>query len=120
MSQTSLFRAAGAMKREPLPECHDGRGALDWTEILDNASLKDRRLNFMHDDILAPGVTIGVHTHERDEEYYYIVSGRGTMTLDGKEQAVGPGDITAVFPGGSHGLANDSDEDLRIIVFSVS
>ena len=45
-------------------------------------------LNFLHDDVLAPGVSIGPHAHRGDEEYYYILSGRGTMTLDGRRFAV--------------------------------
>jgi mannose-6-phosphate isomerase-like protein (cupin superfamily) len=60
-----------------------------------------------------------VHQHTGDQEVYYIVSGSGGMSLDGKDHEVSTGDITVVFPGGSHGLANRSDEDLRIIVVSV-
>ena len=41
------------------------------------------------------------------------------MTLDGKEYDVTSGDITVVLPGGSHGLTNESDQDLRMIVISV-
>ena len=55
-----------------------------------------------------------------DEEYYYIVSGNGTMTLDDERCEVAVGDIAAVFPGGAHALENTGDADLRIIVISVS
>ena len=40
------------------------------------------------------------------------------MTLDGERFEVEAGDITAVYPGGTHGLENNSDEDLRILVVS--
>jgi quercetin dioxygenase-like cupin family protein len=43
----------------------------------------------------------------------------GVMTLNGEEHEVTAGDITAVFPGGRHGLANASDADLRVGVISV-
>ena len=118
MSDTTLIVKRPAMRRQPLPNCHDGGGTLDWTEVLAPGQLEGRQLRFMHDDVLAPGVSIGVHAHA-DEEYYYILSGRGTMTLDGEEIAVGPGDITAVYPGGSHGLANDGDEELRVLVIGL-
>lgn len=116
---TTMIRKACEMKQVPLPKCHGGRGAVDWTDVLSGPAVAGRKLNFLHDDILKPGVTIGVHRHDSDEEYYYIVSGHGVMTLDGKDHEVGPGDIAAVFPGGSHGLVNDSEEDMRIIVFSI-
>ena len=117
---TSLIRKANETGQLPLEECHGGRGAVDWTDVLSGPHIEGRRLNFVHDDILKPGVSIGVHEHEGDEEYYYIVSGTGIMTLDGERHPVGAGDIAAVFSGGSHGLENDSESDMRIIVFSVS
>lgn len=118
MSDTTLVVKRPAMRHGPLPNCHDGVGALDWTEVLAPGQLQGRHLRFVHDDVLAPGVTIGVHAHD-DEEYYYILSGRGTMILDDEEIAVGPGDIAAVYPGGSHGLANDGGEDLRVLVIGL-
>ena len=120
MSDTTLIKKHPAMRHEPLENCHDGKGALDWKEVLAPGDLKNRRLNFVHDDVLAPGVSICVHAHQSDEEYYYILSGKGTMSLDGEDFRVGAGDITAVYPGGAHGLLNDGDEDLRVLVFSVS
>ena len=117
--KTTFIRKRGEMPHHSLPKCHDGVGDLDFTEVLGGEANPTRRLNFFHDDILAPGVSVGVHHHEHDEEYYYIVSGTGIMTLDGKEHPVQAGDITAVFPGGSHGLANNSNANLRIIVVSV-
>ena len=116
MKITTLLKRHDAMHRGPLPHCHDGDGALDFTVVLGDDDLAGRHLKFIHDDILAPGVTIGVHTHTDDEEYYYIVEGEGTMTLDGETYAIRAGDIAAVFPGGEHGLANTSDADLRIVV----
>jgi quercetin dioxygenase-like cupin family protein len=106
------------MLRQPLENCHDGQGALDWTEVLDEGDLKERGLNFVHDDVLPPGVSIGNHRHTEDEEYYYIVSGKGVMTLDQERFEVTAGDITAVYPGGMHGLENSGSEDLRILVIS--
>jgi mannose-6-phosphate isomerase-like protein (cupin superfamily) len=116
---TTMMCRREEMTRKPLPNCHDGKGALDWTNVLGGESIKGRTLNWIHDDILPAGVTIGVHPHKDDEEYYYVLSGRGVMTLDGKRHEVKAGDITAVFPGGSHGLENTSKEDLRVIVISV-
>lgn len=119
MTDTTLIKKRQAMRQQPLPNCHDGQGALDWCEVLAPGDLPARRLRFVHDDVLAPGVSIGVHAHRDDEEYYYILSGSGTMHLDGVEHSVSAGDITAVYPGGVHGLVNDGDQDLRVIVFSI-
>jgi mannose-6-phosphate isomerase-like protein (cupin superfamily) len=118
--ETTLLKRREEMNRAPLPECHGGRGALDWITVLADEDVQGRHLNFIHDDMLAPGVSIGVHRHEGDEEYYYIISGHGVMTLDGERFAVKSGDITGVYPGGEHGLENTSEEDMRIVVICVS
>jgi glyoxylate utilization-related uncharacterized protein len=120
MDKTTFLKKRADMLREPLENCHDGIGALDWIVVLDHNDLKGRGLNFIHDDILPPGVSIGHHKHTGDEEYYYILSGKGVMTLDGERFEVTAGDITAVYPGGMHGLENTGAEDLRIIVISTN
>jgi mannose-6-phosphate isomerase-like protein (cupin superfamily) len=61
---------------------------------------------------LPPGSAVGEHTHRGDEELYYIFEGRGTMTEDGEEFAVGPGTASLCGSGDSHGLVNTSEADL--------
>ena len=114
---TTLIRRRADMPHRLLPRCHDGEGDLDWTIVLDGGEPRDRRVHFVHDDVLPAGASIGVHVHDQGEEYYLILSGEGIMTLDGVEHAVGPGDLTAVFAGGSHGLRNIGSDDLRVIVW---
>jgi quercetin dioxygenase-like cupin family protein len=117
MSATTMIRKREQMQRKPFPECHGGRGALDWTNVLGRQDSAGRLIRYVHDDILPPGVSIGEHAHADNEEYYYVLSGRGVMTLDGEQHEVGPGDLTAVYPGGSHALENTGDMDMRIVVF---
>ena len=108
------------MKRNLLPNCHGGKGNIDWTEVLVGNDSKSGKIRFIHDDILPPGTSVGVHKHESDEEYYYVLSGKGVMTLDGEQYEVRAGDVTAVFPNGTHGLENRSADDLRVLVISTS
>lgn len=117
---TTAIKKKAMMQRAPLENCHDGTGALDWTEVTQGSDSPGRLLRFMHDNVLPPGASIGIHAHSDDEEYYYFIEGKGVMTLDGAEHNVEAGDITGVFPGGSHGLENRSTRDLRVVVFSVA
>jgi quercetin dioxygenase-like cupin family protein len=65
---------------------------------------------------LAPGSSIGLHTHKDDEEIYIILSGQGLYTKnDGQTETVGPGDMTLTRRGHQHGLANDGAETLIFI-----
>ena len=62
-----------------------------------------------------PGSAIGYHLQHEDE-IYYVLSGRGMMTIDGKEFEVGPGDAILTRPGSSHGLKQIGKEDLVILI----
>lgn len=53
------------------------------------------------------------HTHEREEEWIYILSGSGTAEIDGQEVAVSAGDFMGfTAPSVVHHLRNTSDSDL--------
>jgi mannose-6-phosphate isomerase-like protein (cupin superfamily) len=64
---------------------------------------------------LKPGSAIGYHL-QKEDEIYYVLSGRGEMTIDGKAFEVGPGDAILTRPGSSHGLKQTGAEDLVIMV----
>lgn len=65
--------------------------------------------------VLHPGSAIGYHL-QKEDEVYYVLSGKGEMTMNGKTFIVGPGDGILTRPGSSHGLKQVGDEDLVIII----
>ena len=65
--------------------------------------------------VLKPGSGIGYHVQQEDE-IYYVLSGLGVMTLDGKTVEVGPGTAVLTRTGSSHGLKQTGSEDLVIII----
>ena len=106
------------MPTQPYPECHGGEGELSWTDVSANLP-SERKLQWLHDHTLEPGVSIGIHAHHTDEEYYYVLSGSGIMTLDGEEQPIETGDLSAIYPGGTHGIKNTSNKVMRLLVISI-
>ena len=64
---------------------------------------------------LKPGSAIGYH-EQKEDEIYYVLSGRGVMTIDGKSFDVGPGAAVLTRPGSSHGLQQAGAEDLVIMI----
>ena len=111
-----LIRAADT-ETKPLPNCHGGEGSLAWRVVLEEAVNKG--IAFVHDNILDPGVTIGEHIHDNDEELYMILEGTGTMRIDGVDHEVGPGDVCITRAGHSHGLANTGPVPIRQLVIGV-
>jgi mannose-6-phosphate isomerase-like protein (cupin superfamily) len=64
---------------------------------------------------LKPGSGIGYH-EQKEDEIYYVLSGRGMMTVDGKSFEVVPGTAVLTRPGSSHGLKQVGAEDLVIMI----
>jgi mannose-6-phosphate isomerase-like protein (cupin superfamily) len=64
---------------------------------------------------LKPGSGIGYH-EQTEDEIYYVLSGKGEMTLDGKKVEVGPGTAILTRTGSSHGLKVVGTDDLVIII----
>jgi mannose-6-phosphate isomerase-like protein (cupin superfamily) len=65
--------------------------------------------------ILKPGSSIGYHL-QKEDEIYYVLSGNGTMQMNGKTFAVKPGDAILTRPGSSHGIAPNAGNDLTIMI----
>jgi mannose-6-phosphate isomerase-like protein (cupin superfamily) len=62
-----------------------------------------------------PGAGIGYH-EQHEDEIYYVLSGRGEMTVDDKKFEVTPGTAVLTRPGSSHGLKQIGSEDLVILI----
>ncbi|MFI9151604.1 cupin domain-containing protein [Streptomyces sp. NPDC053367] len=67
--------------------------------------------------VLPPGTSIGRHRHGPDRETYVVLRGNGLMYRDGAEFRVGTGDVVVNRPHGEHGLVNDADGELWLLVF---
>ena len=65
--------------------------------------------------VLKPGSGIGHHVQAEDE-IYYVLSGRGEMTLDGKVVDVAAGSAILTRTGSSHSLKQVGTDDLVIII----
>ncbi len=58
------------------------------------------------------------HRHERARQFFYILSGSGTMEIDGEVYRMEAGQGIEVSPGTPHCISNRSDADLHFLVIS--
>ena len=91
---------------------HDGPGQTVGYVFFD----KTPNLHFsFRKRVLKPGAGIGYH-EQHEDEVYYVISGRGVMTLDDKRYDVAPGAAILTRTGSSHGLTQSGTEDLVVII----
>jgi mannose-6-phosphate isomerase-like protein (cupin superfamily) len=94
------------------PGTHKGGGMTVGYSFFKN--VPDLKLVFRK-RALKPGSAIGYHV-QKEDEIYYVLSGRGEMTMDGKTFEVKAGDCILTRPGASHGLKQVGKEDLVILI----
>ena len=62
-----------------------------------------------------PGHETLLHKHRQTEEIYYILQGRGRMTLGDEEFDVAPGDTICIAPDTAHKIFNTGESLLKIL-----
>ena len=62
--------------------------------------------------LLAPGCSIGMHTHKSNSEVIYVLSGSGKMLMDDGVEMLSAGDVHYCPQGHSHSFINEGEEDL--------
>lgn len=65
--------------------------------------------------ILPPGVKSNPHSHVREEETWYIISGRGEIVVGDERVAVEPEMLVVAPPGKTHQVVNTGDESLKAL-----
>ena len=110
-----LYRKASELTVTPIEHCMGGQGTVQMERLLDAPAemLGKGRAYVRH--TLAPGVTIGSHTHTGEMESMVIVSGRARHVINGEEQLLEAGDIIAAMPGDTHEIACLGEEPLVLI-----
>ena len=102
---------------KPASRAHLGKGNIMFKRLWWHESFKTN-WDFTDHCLLPPDTSIGYHQHNAIEEIYYLVSGRGRMTVNKHTFDVGPGDAIPCTLHDSHGLYNNGTEDIVLVVCS--
>lgn len=64
---------------------------------------------------IEPGRELEAHTHDAEDDAFYIVEGEMTFVFGGEEAAAPPGTFVLVPPGVEHGFRNDGAQPVRML-----
>jgi uncharacterized cupin superfamily protein len=111
-----LFRAADHAKVKEETQSHPLNPNSQIRGVSLSGQVGMQRLG-IHLLRIAPGKESFIfHTHQAEEEFLYILSGRGIAEIDDESFEVGPGDFMGFpTPSVGHHLRNPFDEDLVYI-----
>lgn len=65
---------------------------------------------------LLPGQAQKVHAHENSDKVYYVLRGTGRFTVGEEERDLGEGVAVIARAGDPHGVRNDTDANLVLLV----
>jgi mannose-6-phosphate isomerase-like protein (cupin superfamily) len=65
---------------------------------------------------LLPGQSQKVHAHEGSDKVYYVLRGTGRFTVGEEERDLGEGNAVIARAGDPHGVSNETQDDLVILV----
>ncbi|CAN5753731.1 cupin domain-containing protein [soil metagenome] len=65
---------------------------------------------------LLAGQAQKVHAHEGSDKVYYVLRGAGRFTVGEEERDLGEGDAVIARAGDPHGVRNETQEDLVLLV----
>jgi mannose-6-phosphate isomerase len=64
---------------------------------------------------VSPGQRLSYQRHTHRAEHWYVVAGKGVVTLDDQERGVEPGDTVEIALGAAHRAANPGSVDFVFI-----
>jgi mannose-6-phosphate isomerase-like protein (cupin superfamily) len=85
-------------------------------EKMKKNSLFDSPYFFYDAYCLLPGQAQKVHAHEGSDKVYYVVSGTGRFTIDEEEEDLGTGYVVIARADTPHGVRNETNENLVLLV----
>ena len=97
------------------PDPFQGVGEITVRSLLNGPEEMSGKGRVFGHTTVYPGSAIGYHLHQGDSETYYILSGRGEYSDNGRLTEVGPGDVTYCAPGEGHGLRCLGEEPIEMI-----
>lgn len=115
---TSLIRNFLDAPADRRDSSHGGRGPYELFEIWGGSDFASN-VDFMDRMVVPPGSTVGLHKHGNNEEMYVVLEGQATMTVEGKPVRVKKGDMILNPTFGEHGLVNDSNADIDLLIIQI-
>lgn len=109
-----MLKKQDEMVKEIKERMRGGKGSVELTHAFTQEEFIGKCRLFAR-VVLEPGCSIGMHTHDREEEVYYIISGKGTVDDNGDIYMLKPGDAVKTGNGSYHAIENTGTETLVMI-----
>lgn len=89
-----------------------------WADHCDGWHLvRDGNLSVI-EECMPPGTAELRHHHRRAQQFFYVLSGKAILDVEGVILELSSGDGVRIVPGVRHQIRNESNEPVRFLVIS--
>ena len=114
-----MIRRNGDYRLENRVEMRGGKGAVKIEHLLEPAEHLKSATRLYARLTLEPGVSIGLHAHDGEEEIFHILSGEGEFDDNGKTVPIRAGDTAVTGGGASHAIANTMTDRPLVVLATI-
>jgi mannose-6-phosphate isomerase-like protein (cupin superfamily) len=114
MKEDTMIRRNKDMIKEVREKMRDGSGKVEIVHVFKKEELKGKVRLFAR-LILNKDCSIGFHTHDNEEEVYYILSGKATVDDNGTAYEANAGDAILTGGGAGHSISNQQEDSLHVL-----
>ena len=114
-----MYTKSGQHRVEIREKARGGEGKLAVHHLAEKEQLAPHS-RLLCKAVIEPGNSIGLHTHEDEGEFFYILKGAAKMTDDGEAIILHPGDTMYTPSGSSHLIEVEGDETLEYLALVLS
>lgn len=113
-----MIRKPEDMRIQIREDMRGGQGAVSIRHCFEKEEMK-ANVRLCSRLTLPPGVSIGTHRHENEDEVFIITAGTGVLDDGTTETPVQAGDAILTGKGESHAIRNCGDDDLEIVAMII-
>jgi mannose-6-phosphate isomerase-like protein (cupin superfamily) len=103
----------------PVEHMNGGKGTVQYRRALTSEMFLTNWAYLDH-MLLPPGASVGRHKHMGLEEVFYVMSGQGSVTVNGESADIRKGDAVPVLLQEVHSFQNTGAQDLELLVVGIS